>query len=92
MSKHTTQQKSITTHYHVAGILDRHAVFVKEPLTVDVNIAADVCAAKWVGNLAGNRFCKEGVVDDDLVRVSRDLFDYASSFGPSGKRIRKQKR
>lgn len=79
-------------HYHVAGVLDRHAVLLKEPLTVDVNIAADVGAAKWVGNLAGNGFCKEGVVHDDLIRVSGDLLDYASSFGPPGERIRKQRR
>lgn len=61
---------------------------LKEPLTVDVNIAADVCAAKRVGNLAGNRLCEEGVVYDNLICVSGDLLDDASSFGPPGERIR----
>lgn len=64
-------------------------LLLKEPLTVDVDIAADVCAAKRVGNLAGNRFCKEGVVHNNLICVSRNLLDYTSSFGPPGERIRK---
>lgn len=78
-------------HYHVAGIIERHAVLHKEPLTIDVNVAADVGAAKRVGNLAGNGFGKEGVVHDNLIRVSRDLLDYAPSFGPPGERIRRQR-
>lgn len=61
-------------------------------LTVDVNIAADVGAAKRIGNLTGNRFCKEGVVHSNLICVSRDLLDYASSFGPPGERIRRQRK
>lgn len=55
----------------------------KEALTVDVNIAADIGAAKRIGNLTGNWFGKEGVVHYDLIRVSGDLLDYASSLGPS---------
>lgn len=62
---------------------------LKERLTVDVNIAADVGAAKRVGNLAGDGFCKEGVVHKDLICVSRDLLDYTSSFGPPEKMIEK---
>lgn len=79
-------------HYHVAGVIERHAVLLKEPLTVDVNIAADVGAAKRIGDLAGNRFGKEGVVHNNLICVSRDLLDYASSFGPPGERIRRQRK
>lgn len=62
---------------------------LKEPLTVDVNIAADVGAAKRVGNLAGDGLCKEGVVHKNLICVSRDLLDYTSSFGPPDKIIEK---
>lgn len=60
---------------HVSGTTQRNEEYLKEPLTVDVNIAADVGAAKRVGNLAGDGFCKEGVVHNNLVRVSRDLLD-----------------
>lgn len=81
------QWKSIITHYHVSGITERHAVLLKEPLTVDVNIAADVGATKRIGNLAGDGLCKEGVVHNNFIRVSRDLLDYTSSFGPPGERI-----
>ena len=76
-------------HHHVAGTIERHAVLLEEPLTVDVDIAADVGAAKRVGNLTGNRFGKEGVVHNNLIRVSGDLLDYTSSFGPPGERIRR---
>ena len=69
-----------------------HAVLLKEPLTVDVNIAADVGAAERVGDLTGDGFCKEGVVHNDLIRVSRDLLDYTSSFGPPGERISRQRK
>lgn len=79
-------------HYYVAGITERHAVLLKEILTVDINITANVGAAKRVGNLAGNRFCKEGVVHNNLICVSRDLLDYTSSFGPPGERIRRQRK
>lgn len=65
-------------------------LLLKEPLTVNINIATNVGAAERVGDLAGNRFCKEGVVHNDLIRVSRDLLDYTSSFGPPGVRIRRQ--
>lgn len=51
---------------------------------MDVNIAADVGAAKRVGNLAGNLLCKEGVVYNNLICVAGDILDYASSFGPPG--------
>ena len=76
--------------HHVAGTNEMRAVSLKEPLTVDVDVAADVGAAKRVGDLAGNRLCEEGVVHNNLVRVSRDLLDYASSFGPPGERIRRR--
>lgn len=75
-------------HYRVAGIMEKRAL----SLTVDVNVAADVGAAKRVGDLAGHGLCEEGVVHDNLVRVSRDLLDYAPSFGPPGARIRKQRK
>lgn len=64
---------------------------LKEPLTVDVDVAADVGAAKRVGDLTGNGFRKEGVVHDDLICVSGDLLDYAPSFGPPGETIRRQR-
>lgn len=57
------------------------------PLTVDVDVAADVSAAKRVGDLAGDGFCEEGVVHDDLICGTRDLLDDTSSFGPPGERI-----
>lgn len=71
---------------------ERCAALLMEPLTVDIHIAADVGAAKRVGNLAGDWFCEEGVVHNHLVRVSRDFLDYAPSFGPPGERIRKVQR
>lgn len=58
------------------------------PLTVDVDVAADVGAAEGVGDLAGDRFGEEGVVHNDLIRVSRDLLDYTSSFCPPGDKNR----
>lgn len=57
---------------------------VDGPLTVDVDVAADVGAAQRVGDLAGDRFREEGVVHNDLICVSRDLLDYTSSFCPPG--------
>lgn len=74
---------------HVSGKTEGHEEYLIEPLTVDVNIAADVGAAKRVGNLAGDRFCKEGVVHKNLICVSGDFLDYASSFGPPGEMIEK---
>lgn len=62
--------------------MKRQKVLPKKALTVDVDIAADVCAAKGVGDLTGNGLCKEGVVHNNLICVSRDLLDYTSSFGP----------
>lgn len=61
----------------------------REPLTVDVDVAADVGAAQGVGDLAGDGLREEGVVHDDLVRVSGDLLDDASSLGPPGEDQRK---
>ncbi len=58
-------------------------------LTIDIDIAADVGAAERVSDLTGNGLRKEGVVYNNLICVSRDLFDYTSSFGPPGERIRK---
>lgn len=59
----------------------------RRPLTVDVHVPADVRAAKSVGDLAGDGFCEEGVVHDDLVCGTGDLLDDTSSFGPPGERI-----
>lgn len=74
-----------------AAITETHAVVLKEPLTVNINVAADVSAAQRVGDLAGNRFCEEGVVHYDFIRVPGDLLDYTSSFGPPGVRIRRKR-
>lgn len=57
-------------------------------LTVDVDIAADVGAAQRVGDLTGDRVCKEGVVHNHLICVSRDLLDHTSSFCPPGEKNR----
>lgn len=61
-------------------------------LTVDVHVAADVGAAQRVGDLTGNGLCEEGVVHQNLVCVSRDLFDHTSSFGPPGEGKETQER
>lgn len=55
---------------------------IRKPPTVNINIATDVGAAQSVGNLAGHGFCKEGVVHNNLICVSRDLVDDIPSFGP----------
>lgn len=68
--------------------MKRHEALLQETLTVHINIAADVGAAKSIGNLTGNRLRKEGVVHNNLIRVPGDLLDYASSFGPPDERIR----
>lgn len=55
---------------------------LKDSLTVDINIAADVCAPQRVGDLAGDRICKERGVHHDLICVPGDILDYTSSFCP----------
>ena len=52
---------------------------------MDINIAADVGAAESVGNFTGNWFCKEGVVHNNFICLSRDLLYHTSSFGPPDK-------
>lgn len=74
-------------HYSAAGIKGMHVGLLKEKLTVDINITADVGAAERVGNLAWHRLRKEGVIHDDLVCVPGDLLNYTSPFGPPGVRI-----
>lgn len=73
--------------FSTADIKQTHAGFLDEKLTVDINIAADVGAAKRVRNLAGHRLCKEGVVHNNLICVSRNLLDYTSPFSPPGVKI-----
>lgn len=73
-----------------ATVTSRTSSIGMQSLTVDVNVAADVGAAEGVGDVAGNGFGEEGVVHDDLVRVSGDLLDYASPFGPPVERMRRQ--